>query len=146
MIFEENKPLNLTLFQYITYIPKKNGSFPWKQKCLMCILDCYSIELNTTTLPDFRWSFHTRVNCWKPIPFVAMHFVWNVTGFLNLPLIRLTLMLSLIIIYRNQGATLESKTDPWKTKYLILFFELVFIGSWLRENFGFTGRCWHLRV
>ena len=37
------------------------------------------------------------VNCKKPISSVARHLVWNVTGFLYLHLIRLTLLLCLII-------------------------------------------------
>ena len=48
--------LKLNLFQFITLIPKKKGSFSEKQKCLIRILDCYNVKLNTGTLPDLRWS------------------------------------------------------------------------------------------
>ena len=54
--------------------------------------------------------FETQVEYWKPIIFLARHFVRNVAGFLNLPLIRLTLLLSLKI-YNSKEANLESKID-----------------------------------
>ena len=56
---------------------------------------------------------------------VARHFVWNVAGFLNLPLVRFRLILCLII-YSNKGANLESETDLQYTKSSVLFFELAF--------------------
>ena len=54
--------------------------------------------------------FQRTVNWWKPIPFVARNFVRIVAGFLDLPLTRLTLLLSLTI-YSYKGASLESETD-----------------------------------
>ena len=38
-------------------MPKKNESFSDKQKCLIRILDCYNVKLNTGALPDLKWSF-----------------------------------------------------------------------------------------
>lgn len=46
----------------------------------------------------------------------------------NFPLIRLTLPLSLII-YSNEGANLESKTNLQQTKLQVLFFELAKMGN-----------------
>ena len=46
----------------------------------------------------------------------------------NFPLIRLTLPLCLII-YSNEGANVESKTNLQQTKLQVLFFELAKMGN-----------------
>ena len=48
----------------------------------------------------------------------------------NFPLIRLRLTLPLcLIIYSNEGANLESKTNLQQTKLQVLFFELAKMGN-----------------
>ena len=55
---------------------KKNGSFSEKQKCLIPILDCYNVKLNTGTLPRSKMElFQTTIAYWKLITFVARHFI-----------------------------------------------------------------------
>ena len=100
--FGKKKPLNLNL----------NTKEKWLFFSKAKMFDMYIALLQRCKNPTRSKMelFQTTVNCRKPIPFIARHFIWNVAGFLNLPLIRLTLLLSLTI-YSNKGANLESKTD-----------------------------------
>ena len=96
----------------------------------ICTLDCYYIELNTGTLPRLWWSSFSQQLTVKPIPFIARHFVWKVTGFLNLLVRRLTLLLWLII-YSNKWAILDLQFCYQTFSFV---FGLALMGNWQEEK------------